>query len=161
MGIVNFSLRSTLACILSYFYCKIKHDLMCINNVRKTWINIHVKNPRVRKMISVARYRVLMSSSSSIKLLPSVGSFRPFCGLFSAPCGSFCCLLWAVYGSPCGWLASYVDCHCVCLCSRFLLSRLCGFLVHGEIFSNYGCLVVSGLGDSSHLERFLATPLAI
>uniref|UniRef100_A0A2N9HS26 Uncharacterized protein n=1 Tax=Fagus sylvatica TaxID=28930 RepID=A0A2N9HS26_FAGSY len=40
----------------------------------------------------------------------------------------------------------------------FFSLDLCGFLVHGEIFSNYGCSVGNGLRDSSHLERFLATP---
>uniref|UniRef100_A0A2N9G6T2 Uncharacterized protein n=1 Tax=Fagus sylvatica TaxID=28930 RepID=A0A2N9G6T2_FAGSY len=56
-------------------------------------------------------------------------------------------------GSPPMWIVTV----CVCVLGFFSLD-LCGFLVHGEIFSSCGCSVGNGLRDSSHLERFLATP---
>ena len=79
--------------------------------------------------------------------LPRVGPFAAFCGLFTTV---------LMGGSPLMWVVTV----CVCVLGFFSLD-LCGFLVHGEIFSSCGCSVGNGLGDSSHLERFLATPLAI
>ena len=66
--------------------------------------------------------------------------------------------MWLVYDDFRGWLTSYVNCHRVCVCILSVFSPdLCGFLVHNEIFNNRRCLVGSRLGDSSHLECFLAT----
>ena len=108
---------------------------------------------------SAARYRVPMSSFSSLQLLPLVGYFHPFCGFFSVPCGSFCCHVWPVYSDFRGWLATYLDRHRVCVCVLGVFSLdLCGFLVHDEIFNSPRCLVGNGLRDSSHLKCFLATP---
>ncbi len=66
--------------------------------------------------------------------------------------------MWPVYDDFRGWLASYVNRHHVCVCVLSVFSPdLCGFLVHDEIFNSRECLVGSKLGDSFHLECFLAT----
>ena len=86
-----------------------------------------------------------------------MGPFAALCKLFS--------------GGSRGWFTGYVNCLVsllcifVCVCvgvpDGFSLDLYGLVLVHGEIFSNRGCLVGNGLRSSSHLELFLTIPLAI
>ncbi len=129
-----------------------------------SWLKSAMHVTSINLKSRVLQTRASLSPSLFLFFLPSTptlgGLFPSFLWVFfSVPCGSFCCPVWLVYSDFRGWLATYLDRHRVCVCVLGVFSLdLCGFLVHGEIFNSPRCLVGSGLGDSSHLKCFLATP---